>query len=43
MGVNTIVMKTHADIGCFETSVKINTLLAPNRVIRETELGPLAR
>ena len=30
-------MKTHADIGCFETSVNINTLsLAPNRVIRET-------
>ena len=29
-----IVMKTHSDIGCFETSVKINTLsLAPNRVI----------
>ena len=38
-----IVMKTHAEIGCFETSVKINTLsLAPNRVIRETELGPPA-
>ena len=38
-----IVMKTHADIRCFETSVKMNTLvLAPNLVIRETELGPLA-
>ena len=38
-----IVMKTHADIGCFETSVKINTLsLAPNCVIRETELRPPA-
>ena len=33
------LLKTHAEIGCFETSVKINTLsLAPNRVIRETEL-----
>ena len=38
-----IVMKTHADIGCFETSMKINTLsLAPNCVIRETELRPPA-
>ena len=38
-----IVMKKHADIGCFETSVKINTLsLAPNCVIRETELRPSA-
>ena len=38
-----ILTKTCTDIGSIQTSGEINTsVLVLNRVIRETELGPLA-